>query len=115
MADKSPTRESLFELPFRILLTAALILSAVLPLAVFGAILLAARLDTDDKVVAPLLIALIVAAALFGLLVAAAPVPSRTKPLRRIPAAVERVAAGKSSPPIRITGDDELARLAESH
>jgi signal transduction histidine kinase len=115
MADKSPTRESLFELPFRILLTAALILSAVLPLAVFGAILLAARLDTDDKVVVPLLIALIVAAALFGLLVAAVAVASLTKPLRRITAAVERVAAGESSPPIRITGDDELARLAESH
>jgi signal transduction histidine kinase len=115
MADKSPTRESLFELPFRILLTAALILSAVLPLAVFGAILLAARLDTDDKVVVPLLIALIVTAALFGLLVAAVAVASLTKPLRRITAAVERVAAGESSPPIRITGDDELARLAESH
>ena len=115
MADKSPTRESLFELPFRILLTAALILSAVLPLAVFGAILLAARLDTDDKVVVPLLIALIVAAALFGLLVAAVAVASLTKPLRRITAAVERVAACESSPPIRITGDDELARLAESH
>ena len=115
MADKSPTRESLFELPFRILLTAALILSAVLPLAVFGAILLAARLDTDDKVVVPLLIALIVAAAFFGLLVAAVAVASLTKPLRRITAAVERVAAGESSPPIRITGDDELARLAESH
>ena len=115
MADKSPTRESLFQLPFRILLTAALILSAVLPLAVFGAILLAARLDTDDKVVVPLLIALIVAAALFGLLVAAVAVASLTKPLRRITAAVERVAAGESSPPIRITGDDELARLAESH
>ena len=115
MADKSPTRESLFELPFRILLTAALIVSAVLPLAVFGAILLTARLDTDDKVVVPLLIALIVAAALFGLLVAAVAVASLTKPLRRITAAVERVAAGESSPPIRITGDDELARLAESH
>ena len=104
-----------FELPFRILLTAALILSAVLPLAVFGAILLAARLNTDDKVVVPLLIALIVAAALFGLLVAAVAVASFTKPLRRITAAVERVAAGESSPPIHLTGDDELARLAESH
>jgi signal transduction histidine kinase len=115
MADKPPARVGRFELPFRILLTAALILSAVLPLAVFGAILLAARLDTDDKVVVPLLIALIVAAALFGLLVAAVAVASLTKPLRRITAAVERVAAGESSPPIRITGDDELARLAESH
>ena len=115
MADKPTARESLFELPFRILLTAALILSAVLPLVVFGAILLAARLDTDDRVVVPLLIALMVAAAFFGLLVAAVAVASLTKPLRRITAAVERVAAGESSPPIHLTGDDELARLAESH
>jgi signal transduction histidine kinase len=114
---RSPTQPPArrFELPFRILLTAALILSAVLPLAVFGAILLAAGLDTDDRVVVPLLIALIVAAALFGLLVAAVAVASFTKPLRRITTAVERVAAGESSPPIRVTGDDELARLAESH
>src|ERR1035437_683279 len=115
MADKSPARESLFELPIRIVLTAGLIVAAVLPLAVFGAILLAAGLDTDDRVVVPLLIALIVAAALFGLLVAAVAVASFTKPLRHITAAVERVAAGESSPPIRVSGDDELARLAESH
>jgi len=115
MADKPTARESLFELPFRILLTAGVIVAAVLPLAVFGTLLLAARLDTDDKVVVPLLIALIVAAAFFGLLVAAVAVASLTKPLRLITAAVERVAAGESSPPIRITGDDELARLAESH
>jgi signal transduction histidine kinase len=111
--DESPARR--FEVPFRILLTAALILSAVLPLAVFGAILLTARLGTDDRVVVPLLIASIVAAALFGLLVAAIAVTSLTKPLRRITAAVERVAAGESSPPIHLTGDDELVRLAESH
>jgi signal transduction histidine kinase len=115
MPDQTPERRSRYELPFRILLTAGLIVAAVLPLAVFGVVLLAAGLDTDDKVVGPLLIAMIVAAALFGLLVAAIAVASFTKPLRRITAAVERVAAGESSPPIHLTGDDELARLAESH
>ncbi len=112
---QSPARKSLFELPIRIVLTAGLIVAAVLPVAVFGAILLAAGLDTDDRVVVPLLIAVIVAAAFFGLLVAAVAVASLTKPLRRITAAVERVAAGESSPPIYVSGDDELARLAESH
>jgi signal transduction histidine kinase len=115
MADDPLPRTGRFEPPFRILLTAGLIVAAVLPLAVFGAVLLAAGLDTDDNVVVPLLIAMIVAAALFGLLVAAIAVASFTKPLRRITAAVERVAAGESSPPIHLTGDDELARLAESH
>ena len=115
MPDQTPEKTSRYELPFRILLTAGLIVAAVLPLAIFGAVLLAAGLDTDDNVVVPLLIAMIVAAALFGLLVAAVAVASFTKPLRRITAAVERVAAGESSPPIHLTGDDELARLAESH
>ena len=38
-----------------------------------------------------------------------------TRPLRAIAAAVDRVSAGDLSIPIRVGGDDELARLAESH
>jgi len=102
-------------LSFRVFLTASLIVAAVVPVAVFGGILLEARLDTDDRVVVPLLIAGIVGAALFGVGAAAVAVASLTAPLRRITIAVERVAAGEPGPPIRITGDDELARLAESH
>ncbi len=100
---------------FRVLLTTGLIVSAALPIAVFGAILIVARLDKDDRVVAPLLIGAIVAAAFFGLLVAAVAVTGLTAPLRRITTAVERVAAGEPGPPIHVSGDDELARLAESH
>jgi HAMP domain-containing protein len=87
----------------------------VLPVAIFGGIVVVAGLYTDASVVVPLLIGSIVAAALFGLLAAAVAVSGITAPLRRITTAVERVAAGESSPPIHITGDDELARLAESH
>jgi HAMP domain-containing protein len=100
---------------FRVLLTASLIVAAVLPLAVFGGIVMATGLDSDESIVGPLLIGAIVAAAFFGLLSAAVAVAGLTAPLRRITIAVERVAAGESSPPINITGDDELARLAESH
>ena len=100
---------------FRVLLTAGLITAAVLPVAVFGGVVVAARLDTDDTVVVPLLIGIVVGAAFLGLLAAAIAIAGITAPLRRITTAVERVAAGESSPPIRITGDDELARLAESH
>jgi K+-sensing histidine kinase KdpD len=100
---------------FRVLLTAGLIVAAMLPLAVFGGVVMAARLDSDATVMVPLLIAAIVGAALFGLLAAAVAVSGLTAPLRRITTAVERVAAGEPSPPIFITGDDELARLAESH
>ena len=96
-------------------MTASLLVAAVLPLGVFGGIVLAAGLDSDASVVGTLLIGAIVAAAFFGLLAAAVAVAGLTAPLRRITTAVERVAAGESSPPIHVTGDDELARLAESH
>ena len=102
-------------LSFRVMLTSGLIAAAVLPVAVFGGIVLAAGLDTDSGIMVPLVTAAVVAAAFFGLFAAAVAVTSLTKPLRRITTAVERVAAGESSAPIRITGDDELARLAESH
>jgi two-component system sensor histidine kinase KdpD len=99
----------------RTLLTMGLIVAAVLPLAVFGSILVLAALDTNDRVVVPLLIAAIVGAAFFGLLAAAIAASTITAPLRRITVAVERVAAGEPGAPIHLTGDDEIARLAESH
>ncbi|MGA2512042.1 MAG: ATP-binding protein [Candidatus Limnocylindrales bacterium] len=100
---------------FRALLTVGLIASSVLPVAVFGGVVLAAGLSADARVMFPLLIAVVVAAAFFGLLAAAVTISGLTAPLRRITAGVERVAAGESSPPILLTGDDELARLADSH
>jgi signal transduction histidine kinase len=102
-------------LSLRILLTAALIVAAVVPVTAFGGFVMAAGLYSDARFVGPLLIAATFVAALFGLAVAAVVVAGVTAPLRRITAAVERVAAGESSPPIHLTGDDELARLAESH
>jgi HAMP domain-containing protein len=114
-APPAPPRGYGIGLSFRVLLTAGLIVAAVLPLAAFGGIVVAARLYSDSRIVGPLLIASIVAAAFFGLLAAAVAVAALTAPLRRITTAVERVAAGEPSPPIHLTGDDELARLAESH
>jgi len=102
-------------LSLRMLLTAGMIVSAVLPVAVYGGIVLAAGLSADSKLMVPLLIAAVVAGSLLGLLAAALAVAGLTTRLRLITAAVERVAAGESSPPIHLTGDDELARLAESH
>jgi K+-sensing histidine kinase KdpD len=113
-AEVGPARNSL-GLSFRVLLTSSLIVAAVLPLAIFGSIVMAAGLDSDASIVGPLLIGTVVVAAFFGLLAAAVAVARLTAPLRRITTAVERVAAGESSPPIHVTGDDELARLAESH
>jgi two-component system sensor histidine kinase VicK len=102
-------------LSFRVLLTFTVIAAAVLPVAAFGGVIMAAGLYSDERVMGPLLMATIVLAAFFGLLAAAFAVSGVTGPLRRITSAVERVAAGESSPPIHLIGDDELARLAESH
>jgi signal transduction histidine kinase/HAMP domain-containing protein len=102
-------------LSFRGLLTLCLIVSAVLPLAIFGSILMLAGLYSNGNVVGPLLIATIVGAAFFGLVMAGFAAATVTASLRHISAAVERVAAGEPSSPIHLTGDDELARLAESH
>ncbi len=114
--DAAPSRTAAGTgLSFRVLLTVGLIGASVLPLAVFGGVVMVLGLDTDARVMAPLLIGGVVLAALFGLLAAAVAVASVTAPLRRITTAVERVAAGETSPPIYLTGDDELARLADSH
>ncbi|MGD0861997.1 MAG: ATP-binding protein [Candidatus Limnocylindrales bacterium] len=102
-------------MPFRVLLTIGLMVAAVLPLAIFGILVLAAGWENNERAVTSLLALAIAGAAFFGLLAAYLVVASVTAPLRRLTAAVERVAAGESSPPIHLTGDDELARLAESH
>ena len=94
----------------------ALIVAAVVPVAVFGGFVMAAGLCSNGRVDGP--------ASdrrrsswrrCSGWRSRPSSWPALTAPLRRITAAVERVAAGESSPPIHLTGDDELARLAESH
>jgi signal transduction histidine kinase len=100
---------------FRNLLTIGLILAGVLPIALFGGALMLVGLDTQPRIFVPFLIASTVVGGLFGLLVAAFVVARLTAPLRRITSAVERVASGEPGPALPVAGDDELARLAESH
>jgi signal transduction histidine kinase/HAMP domain-containing protein len=101
--------------PFRILITAGLLAAAVLPLTAFGIVVIAAGWESNERAVTSLMALFIAAAALFGLLLAYLVVASLVTPLRRLTAAVERVAAGEPSAPIHLSGEDELARLAESH
>ena len=102
---------------FRTRLTIALVAAAVLPLASFGLVAVAAqRLSADPENTVPrILLLTIVIAALLAVLVAFALASDLTAPLRAIAAAVDRVSTGDLSTPIVVTGDDELARLAESH
>jgi signal transduction histidine kinase len=102
---------------FRTRLTIALVAAAVLPLASFGLVAVAAqRLSAEPENTVPrILLLTIVIAALLAVLVAFALASDLTAPLRAIAAAVDRVSTGDLSTPIHVTGDDELARLAESH
>ncbi|MGH2511847.1 MAG: ATP-binding protein [Candidatus Limnocylindrales bacterium] len=101
---------------FRTRLTFALIAAAVIPLAVFGLLLIAAlRLPDPISTVPRLLLLFVVLVALIAVLVAYLLAADLTAPLRAIAAAVDRVSAGDLSTPISVGGDDELSRLAESH
>ena len=125
-ADASEAIDELFRRPepervgprlaFGTRLTIALIAAAVLPLAVFGLLLVLAQRLPDSAATIPrlLLLAIILTVIVSGLaayLLAA----DLTAPLRAIAAAVDRVKAGDLTMPIDLPGDDELAHLAESH
>jgi two-component system sensor histidine kinase VicK len=106
-------------LSFRTRLTLALILSAILPMTAFGLLVLA--MDSmvggngADSNLARLLLFALAIAVLLAIFVSYLLAADLTRPLRAVVAAVERVSAGDLSTPIRIAGDDELARLADSH
>jgi len=102
---------------FRSRLTIALVAAAVLPLASFGLVVIAAeRFVPDPASTVPRVLLLTIAiAALLAVLVAFALASDLTAPLRAIATAVDRVSTGDLSTPITVSGDDELARLAESH
>ena len=103
---------------FRNRLTIALVAAAVLPLASFGLVVVAAErfLGPEPGDTLPRILILTIAiAALLAVLVAFALASDLTAPLRAIATAVDRVSTGDLSTPITVSGDDELARLAESH
>lgn len=106
-------------LSFRARLTIALIGAAILPLAGFGAIVLlsgaTAPADGADPTLGRLLLFAIAVAALLAVLIAYLLAADLTAPLRAIASAVDRVSAGDLSTRIVVSGEDELARLADSH
>jgi signal transduction histidine kinase/HAMP domain-containing protein len=112
---RSPAPQPGPGLSFRVLLTITFIAAAVLPVTLFGLAIMAAGWERDEREFGGFLALAMAAAVPIGLLAAYAAVARLTSPLRRITRAVERVAAGETSPPIHLRGDDELARLAESH
>jgi signal transduction histidine kinase len=104
---------------FRTRLTLALIFAAVLPMTAFGLLVLAVGVvgggPAADANLARVLLFGLAIAVLLAVFLSYLLAADLTRPLRVIAAAVDRVLAGDLSTPIRVGGDDELARLAESH
>jgi signal transduction histidine kinase len=102
-------------LSFQSRLTIGLIAAAVLPLAGFGLVVLLIGSAAADATLGRILLFAAVTATLVGILLAYLLAADLTGPLRAIAAAVDRVSAGDLSTPIVVPGEDELARLADSH
>jgi signal transduction histidine kinase/HAMP domain-containing protein len=100
-------------IPFRVRITAALLIAALTPLAAFGALLvITGRADSDGSIFRILLTAFVIAA-LLGVGIAFVVAGSFTAPLRALATALDRIAAGDTSAPLPALADDELGRLAE--
>jgi signal transduction histidine kinase len=102
-------------LSFRGRLSAALLAAAILPLAGFGIFVLLTRPPEADDTIGRLLLFAMVATVLLAIVVAYLLAADLMQPLRTIATAVERAASGDPAPPSEVPGDDELARLADSH
>jgi signal transduction histidine kinase/HAMP domain-containing protein len=114
--DGSDLRGSLgLNLSFRTRLTIGLVAASLIPLAGFGAILLVLDSPAQSGTLGRLLLFVLVVAAMIAILLAYLLATDLTAPLRAIAAAVDRTSAGDLSTPIIVPGEDELARLAESH
>ena len=103
---------------FRARLTAGLIAGAVVPLAGFGLLLVGAEVARTgglDATLAALVVFALAAAVMIAVIFAYFLAGNLTAPLRTISRAVERVSAGDLSARVNVAGEDELARLVESH
>ena len=115
----APRAERAPRLTFRSRVTLALLVAAIAPLTVFGIVVLIVeavlgRPGTDLTFAQILLFALAILLA-FAIVAAFALATELLAPLRSVVAAVDRVSKGDLSGPIQVAGDDELARLADSH
>ncbi len=104
-------------LSFRARLTMALVVVSVLPLAIFGLILvlIGNNVAASDPNIGRLLLFAFATVSVGAIVISFVLVADLTAPLRGFAAAVNRVSAGDLSTPIVVAGEDELAQLAESH
>jgi signal transduction histidine kinase len=101
-------------LSFQTRLTLSLLAAAIIPLGIFGIVLIASG-AVDAQFGSRLLLFMFAIAVAIVVLGGAAIGLDLVAPLRQISAAVARVSAGDLSQPIPVKGNDVLAQLAESH
>ena len=109
-----PSQPRRVTLSFQTRLTLTLLAAAIVPLGVFGLVLIATG-TVDPQVGSRLLLFMFAVAVAVGALGGAVIGLDLVRPLREISAAVSRVSAGDLSRPIPVDGNDVLAQLAESH
>ena len=105
-------------LSFRTRLTLGLVAGSILPLAGFGLVLIgteAARTGQFDSTLVQVILFVLAAAIIVAVLFAYFLAANLTAPLRAISRALERASAGDRADPVIVAGEDELARLVESH
>jgi signal transduction histidine kinase/HAMP domain-containing protein len=105
-------------LSFRARLTLGLVAGAVLPLAGFGLLLVAievARTGELDSSLVRLVVFVLAAAIVIAVLFAYLLANNLTGNLRAVSHAVDRARAGDLSVRVEVAGEDELARLVDSH
>lgn len=103
-----------FAMSFQTRLTLTLLAAAIVPVGVFGIVLIVTG-SVDPQVGSRLLLFMFAVAVAIGILGGAVIGLDLVRPLREISTAVQRVSAGDLSQPIPVEGDDVLAQLAESH
>src|SRR6185369_15972461 len=103
---------------FRARLTTGLVVGSVVPLAGFGLVLLGteiARTGQVDTTLVRVVVFVLAAAIIVSVLFAYFLAGNLTAPLRAVARAVERTSAGDLTARVEVAGEDELARLVESH
>jgi len=91
-----------------------LLAASIVPLGLFGALLIATG-AVDPQIGSRIFLFMFAVAVGIGLIGGMAVGLDLVRPLREISAAVSRVSAGDMSQPIPVVGTDVLAQLAESH
>ena len=103
---------------FRARLTLGLVVGSLLPLTVFGVVLLATeevRTGALDATLIQVVLFVLAAAIIVAVSFAYVLTNNLTAPLKAVSKAVERASAGDLSVRVEVAGEDELARLVESH